>query len=147
MADVYIMFINGVGKPPDGQTVGLTYTEETTKAEKLYGQELTASGGNWSSEEACKRDFIGYKAAIAHVMDWAATNNKISQLVHTQTDEDGKFIATIPAGEYLVAVSGRAGLNIAIWEMDILNDVTIKPGAHVEVKLSSPLKSCIDLSQ
>ena len=76
------------------------------------------------------------------------------------TDEDGRFVISIPpypdekdeslsttpqgdtvwaAGVYLIFVVGSAGYNDAVWE----DEVTVKPGETVKVKLSAPTKACL----
>jgi hypothetical protein len=147
MADVYILYQSGAtrdGKAVDvGETADLVFMEAHNEAQEQYLKDFQANS-QWSEKTACMKDLETFRPAIIKAMEWAQVHSKQSQIAKTQTDEEGNFSASLPAGKYDVYVRGRAGFNESLWDTGIYN-VTIQPGAHVVLKLSSPEKSCLDV--
>ena len=79
--------------------------------------------------------------------EWVVTNHKESQLIMTQTDEEGTFSVRVSPGIYEVYVRGRAGFNEALWDTEVGFDTRVQPGARVVLKLAKPRVSCLDLPQ
>jgi hypothetical protein len=98
----------------------------------------------WTEKMACMKDLATFHPAMFKAIDWAEAHGKQSQIVKTQSDEEGSFSASLPPGKYSVYVRGRAGFNEALWDLGVEN-VDIHSGPHTEIKLSSPEKSCVDL--
>jgi hypothetical protein len=147
MADVYILFSAGVtrdGKAVDvGETADLVFMGAHNDLQEQYIKEFQANP-QWSEKMACIKDLATFRPAMIKTMDWAEAKNKSSQIVKTQSDEDGNFSASLPPGKYHVLVRGRAGFNEGLWDSGLEN-VDIHPGSHAEIKLSSPDKSCLDV--
>lgn len=148
IADVYILFETGVtkdGKAIDkGASASRVYMNEHNREAELNMADEEKNGANWSEKTTCMKRLNLFEPAMLKVLSWADTNKKADQIIKTQTDEEGNFKASLPAGNYTLLVRGRAGFNEALWGGGI-NDVTMQPGAHIELKLSSPSESCIDI--
>ena len=163
MADVYILFSSGVtrdGKAVDvGETADLVFMaadhearvlnneklEAYNKAQEQQYNEQLAASSYWSEKGMCMRDLATFHPAMLKAMDWAEAHSKQSQIVKTQSDEDGNFSASLPPGKYSVYVRGRAGFNEGLWDLGDELYVDIHPGTHTEIKLSSPHTSCLDV--
>lgn len=163
MADVYILFSAGVtrdGKAVDiGETADLVFMgaqhdaqvlnneklEAYNKAQEQQYNEQLAASPDWSEKGICMRDLATFRPAMIKTMDWAEAKNKPSQIVKTESDEDGNFSASLPPGKYSVYVRGRAGFYEALWDLGDELYVDIHPGTHTEIKLSSPHTSCLDV--
>jgi hypothetical protein len=164
MADVYILFSSGVtrdGKAVDvGDTAWRHYAqaqndaqvlnneklEAYNKAQKQQYNEQLAASPEWSEKGMCMRDLATFRPAILKTIDWADAHSKRSQIIKTQSDEDGNFSASLPPGKYGVYVRGRAGFNESLWDLGY-DFVDIQPGSHVSIKLSSPETSCLDVPE
>ncbi len=147
MADVYILYQSGVtrdGKAVDvGEAADLVFMEAHNHAQELFIGEM-GKNPQWTEKEECMKDLATFRPSMSQALDWAQEHKKQNQIVTTQTDEDGNYSASLPVGKYSVYVRGRAGFNESLWDTGIYN-VTIQPGAHVVLKLSSPEKSCLDI--
>lgn len=150
MADVYILFLSGVardGKVVDvGETAYLVFGSAHNDLQEQYLKEFEANP-QWSEKMACIKDLATFRPAIIKAMEWAEAKNKQSQIVKTQSDEDGNFSASLPPGKYSVYVRGRAGFNEGLWDLGDELYVDIHPGTHTEIKLSSPHTSCLDVPE
>ena len=148
MADVYILFSAGVtrdGKAVDvGETADLVFMGAHNDLQEQYIKEFEANP-QWSEKMACIKDLATFRPAMIKTMDWGEAKNKPSQIVKTQSDEDGNFSASLPPGKYSVYVRGRAGFNEALWDLGDMLYVDIHPGSHTEIKLPSPNTSCVDV--
>ncbi|MGA2851348.1 MAG: carboxypeptidase-like regulatory domain-containing protein [Terracidiphilus sp.] len=149
MADVYILYSSGVardGKSVDvGETPELVFLKEQNHAQALYVGEI-GKNTQWSEKETCMHDLATFRPSMIKALGWVVDHKKKNQIVTTQTDEDGNFAAPLPVGKYHVYVRGRAGFNESLWDTD-LDYVSIQPGAHVVLKLSSPSTSCLDVPE
>lgn len=147
MADVYILFLEGVtrdGRSVDvGETADLVFMGAHNDLQEQYIKEFEANP-QWSEKMACIKDLATFRPAMIRTMEWAEAKNKPSQIVKAQSDEDGNFSASLPPGKYHVLVRGRAGFNEGLWDSG-LEHVEIHPGSHTEIKLSSPHTSCLDV--
>lgn len=147
MADVYILFSFKVTKDdkaiesPDIKA-DIVFMNARNAAQELYIEQFKANY-QWSDKEACMRDLETFRPSMMKAMEWAQDNKKEEQIVKTKTDEDGYFSVSLPAGrKYHVYARGRAGFNESYWDGD---RVTVQPGAHVAMKLSSPDTTCLDV--
>jgi hypothetical protein len=147
MADVYILFQSGVtrdGKAVDvGDTADLVFMRAHNDAQEEYLKELEANP-QWAEKRTCMESLATFRPAMSKAIDWAQANGKQSQIVKTESDEEGNFSAALPSGKYSVYVRGRAGFNEALWDTGVGN-IDIRPGSHTEIKLSSPHESCVDV--
>jgi hypothetical protein len=140
IATVHILFYGGA------DTAGTVYVQETMKATDAFSAELQKNRGDWSERYACLKELGIYSSTMLKVMEWSESKQIYDQVVNLQTDEEGFFSITLPPGIYIVTARGRAGANQAVWDTSLSGDVTLKPGSHLDVKLSSPSKSCPDSS-
>jgi len=97
---------------------------------------------NFKSDEAnCSANLREYTEAIKSTSIWAHESNKLSQIMVEQLDEEGNFkIAGVPTGFYIVIVSGRAGVNEAVWQK---LDVEITAGQATSIKMPTPENVCV----
>jgi hypothetical protein len=94
---------------------------------------------------SCRRGLLVFAEAVSHALRWTDENGRPKEFMSVDTDEEGSFkITGVPAGYYFLVVRGRAGPNDAVWT---LNDILVKPGTDVSVKLSSPEESCLALPE
>lgn len=148
IAEVYLFLEVGVtknGKAVDiGKTAGLAYEDEYLKAMGIFVKDYRENVGTWSDESVCKKKLFNYETAVLKAREWALANGKLSQVIRTTTDEEGKFVVSLPTGNYVLLVRGRAGFNEAVWVSGAAG-VIVQPGSKTEIKLSSPEQSCLDI--
>jgi hypothetical protein len=175
MALVYVFFMGTAGETAaeekargDGDTVGLEWlkyasaaSREDTEFVNAERDKAMANIRSYSSEawdrRICTHDLVTRRAAIRKTLDWAKSNNKMSQVLQTQTDEEGTFELVIPSanpiipmssasaqspGEWRFLADGQAGANTAFWEND--NTLAVEPGASYKVKMPSPFMACLN---
>jgi hypothetical protein len=149
MADVYVLYSAGLtrdGKAMDsGETADLVFMEAHNTGQEEYNQEFRAHM-EWTDKQACMKDLATFHPAMLKVIDWADAHKKGSQLIKTQTDEEGNFSVSLPPGMYGVYVRGRAGFNEALWDSG-LDYARVQPGSHIVMKLSKPTTSCVDFPE
>lgn len=95
-------------------------------------------------ESECPRTLRIYRSAFTETLKWviANTQEKGWQYISEQADEEGHFSVRVPnPGKYVLIVTGRAGLNDAVWEGGV---VTINPGEETTVKMASPAVACVE---
>ena len=162
MAKVYLFYLHRSSKPTgggeDGETAGMAWIEEQTKALKDIAKALAEEteeinskmrSGDLSTETTesrrlrdladCLKGLAAYENAVVGALTWGKENStKIGQILYADADEEGNFKTPAQPGIYLLYASGRAGFNEAIWEAEI----TVEPGAETKVKLASPKKAC-----
>lgn len=147
MADVYMLFSSGVtrdGKAVDvGETADGAFMDAQHDGTVQYLKEFEENY-QWSDEIACLKELAVFRPAMIKTIEWALAHKKTSQIIKTQSDEEGGFSASLPPGKYHLLVRGRAGFNEALWDSG-MEYVDIHPGSHVEIRLSSPDKSCLDV--
>jgi hypothetical protein len=108
-----------------------------------------------SEESSCRQELHVRDESVASTIRWVEYNEKYSEFLTTQADEEGTFhISGIEPGGYTLVVRGRAGMNEAYWETDVffiqvggkmswkVGGDDFIPGKDVSIKLSSPEKSC-----
>lgn len=105
MAEVDILFVSGstrAGKAFDtpGGTAGLVYMEQSLKALQQNDEEAKEDNDNWSNKRRCLKDLHTFYPVILKTREWAEANKKLGQIVTTQTDEEGRFSASLPMGKY-----------------------------------------------
>jgi hypothetical protein len=164
MAKVYLLYSRAAGEPAAALVDKSSETAaDVFRKEVLIGLDKEK---DWEKDKhvedatACRAILnFGYQGAIVDTLHWGSDGH-ISQFVMGDTDEDGKFEISIPPypdekdasigptpqgdtvwapGVYLVFVFGSAGYNDAVWE----DEVTVKPGETVKVKLAAPTKACL----
>ena len=108
-------------------------------------QELENSKIELSDDRICRRQFFAYAKAQHDTIDWGEAPEHTNDIIAVQAVEEGAFKVTVPrAGHYALVVVGRAGMNKAVW---LVNDVEVRPGVEVTLKMSSPEKACLDVEE
>lgn len=131
MAHVYLFLEKGPDAASLTKTIGTTpdlfYLQKKLEAIK----EAVAVG--------CKSDLIAADKAILATLAWATENHLTDFVPFGDADEEGNFTITkVKAGVYDVIARGQAGSNDSSWSQDI----TLKPGETVTIKLSNVESSC-----
>jgi hypothetical protein len=92
-------------------------------------------------DESCHRGLLVFAEAVSYALKWSQENGRPKEFMSVDTDEEGLFqINRVPAGIYFLVARGRAGASDAVWTLD---NISVKPGTGVSVKLSSPEESCL----
>ena len=168
MAKVYLFYACSAEKPASGlvEKSPTIFAADEFKRKVLNGEDNVKTS---EADEPYLKDLTKchdtlvyvYQWAIKETLHWGNDNQLITQFVFGDTDEDGRFEITIPPqdqkdmtfestpsktafapGVYLIAVSGSAGYNDAVW----IDEVIVKPGETVKVKLAAPTKACLKSS-
>jgi hypothetical protein len=139
MAKVYLLW-KGPGdlnSPVDESSAGSRFMRE--KGKELANVDTSKFH---SDEGYCLEELMVYKRAIDNVTKWSFDAKKSNQIRLLSADEDaGRFkFSHLPPGNYYLFAQGRAGFNEAVWEDPLIE---LKPGASIEIKLSSSEKSCV----
>jgi hypothetical protein len=93
----------------------------------------------------CRRNLLVVAQAVSTALEWTKENGKPKEFMSVDADEEGSFqITGVPPGVYFIVARGRAGANDAVWTLD---DISIKPGTKVSVKLPSPEQSCSEFPE
>ncbi|MGH9555235.1 MAG: hypothetical protein ACRD2Y_05375 [Terriglobales bacterium] len=97
-----------------------------------------------SKEDECKLDVLNFDerwlSYVLEVLEGVPERGKDPLLYETQADEEGNFqFGHVPDGKYTLVARGRAGINEATWEEEIV----IQPGRNLFVKLSNPTDACV----
>ena len=153
MANVYLLYINGlVMLKDDVNSAGMRWLREETEALKednaraeadlMANAKLPFRERRRVSESLrCREDLLIYHKALEGTLRWAVDQNKQSQILLADADEEGNFnMPVAQPGIYTLLVFGRAGLNEALWE---LGDVKVAPGLETRLKVFAPKKSCL----
>lgn len=91
----------------------------------------------------CYHTLMLTRKALQQTIRLAEDNNKPSQALLTEADEDGNFTLTVPRpGDWKLFAYGHAGFNDAFWG-DLQDSITVRPGSAYTVKLSSPETACL----
>ena len=90
---------------------------------------------------SCRRGLLVFVEAVSYALKWSHENGKPKEFMSVDTDEEGSFqMNGVPAGIYFLVAHGHAGANEAVWTLD---NISVKPGANVSLKLPSPEESCL----
>ena len=132
MAHVYLFLEKGPEAASLTKTIGTTpdlfYLQKKLEAIK----EAIAAG-------SCRSDLIATDKAILATLAWATENHLTDFVPFGDADEEGNFTITkVKPGVYDVIARGQAGSNDSSWSQDI----TLKPGGKVTIKLSNVESSC-----
>lgn len=123
---------------PSPPSAGVEYMRYLV-AYRRSAVERTRVGG-FSPEETCREKLDSYAAAVRAAIYWAAAEKKPEQIQAAQADEEGHFkIGNILAGDYILVVWGRAGMNDVVWQDD---HIEIGAGQNKSIKLFDPQESC-----
>jgi hypothetical protein len=170
MAKVYMLYSRPEDKPSTQlveRASGAIYATDEFRKDQLNEDDKEKA---WEAADPALTDSTKCRAKLLHVSQGAIVdvlnwgNEHKGQFVFGDTDEDGKFEITIPKpdaedatfepalrepapdgkivyapGVYLIVVIGSAGYNDAFWE----NEVTVRPGEQIKVKMSEPTKACL----
>ena len=165
MAKVYLLYSRPAERPASElveQSRNGQSAADVFRREVLDGEDKEKT---WEEDKPYLKDLTKchamltnvYQGAIVETLHWG--DDRKTQFVFGETDEDGTFEITIPPqdmkdvtfeptprddtafapGVYLIVVIGSAGYNDAVWA----DEVTVKPGETVKVKLSAPTKACL----
>jgi hypothetical protein len=92
---------------------------------------------------SCHRGLLVFADAVSYALKWSQENGRPKEFMSVDTDEEGSFqINGVPAGIYFLVARGHAGASDAVWTLD---NISVKPGANVSLKLPSPEESCLAL--
>jgi hypothetical protein len=109
---------------------------------------------NYSQAVVCQKGLLIVSEALDKVARWVEQSKMYSQFKGTDADEEGKFrVSGVAFGSYTIVIRGRAGMNDAYWEADVLvgfdGKVTEFAGGAAnqvtEIKLGSPKEACLSI--
>lgn len=150
MAKVYALFGGAASSDNEDrlepETPWAIFEGALTAAISEFRAHANKSGDSWSEQEFCQNDRNTYDVALLNVFNWASLHQKQngSEIIRVQADEEGKFRLTVSRpGGYLVIAYGRAGSNEAYWAAP----TNVQTGEDTDIKLSAPVKSCLDIEQ
>jgi len=131
------------GKDNDSQHAYLAYLDKQNEEMKKMLAEPKGSDGD--DALLCRKSILVVVEAVSYALNWSQENRRANEFMSVDTDEEGSFrISGVPAGIYFIVVHGRAGANEAIWSLD---NISIKAGSSVSVKLPSPEEACVVLPE
>jgi len=120
-------------------------------------QKLLDQPESYSEKLLCIKKLRNITYSVDVAAKWARENNKYSEFLGTQADEEGMFHFTkVETGGYVLIVQGRAGANEAYWKEDVfffprggkpfwtVGSGNALPSKDVFLKLSSPETACLD---
>jgi hypothetical protein len=141
---------HGPGRAKQWQegTVGSVFNSSLSDSIKKSLDETLAlqeQNPDYDQNLSCRQDMLATDEVIAETMRWELAHKVPKQFLSTDADEEGFFqIKRVPAGQYEIVARGQAGINDGLWQS---LDVTVNPGSETSIKLSSPGKTCLAVTQ
>jgi hypothetical protein len=130
----------GASATSEADSAGVVWLREKRKATQAYLEDLQHNAMNWNDSTMCRQELLTYEKAVSEALKWVNDQDKASQVVFDNADEEGNFKIAVPhPGIYTLLVRGRAGFNEAFWQ----DDVKVNSGVETTIKLSAPTKSCL----
>ncbi len=135
-----------------GDFAQLTFLDELIKAKKALLKEAKRDPGNWSDLQWCNLELRAFDAAVTATLQWSLDRKRTDQVLVGSADEEGNFrMIGVRPGVYDVIARGRAGFNEAFWDTHDIesasqDDITVAAGMETAIRLASPAKSCLELS-
>ena len=103
--------------------------------------ELKASSGGYDENLECQKELLGTAQAVSSASEWSQQHTTRKEFFSVDADEEGMFRVTgVPSGAYFLVARGSAGGSDAVWTADLF---TVKAGESIQLKLSSPEKTCL----
>ena len=135
---VVISYYSGRGEvAPGDKTPGLIYS--TKNAELAKEDRIKAESG---TDVGCRSELMNADKAALATLDWVQEHKLGAYVPVVDVDEEGQFSTgyNLRPGLYELVVRGRAGINDAYWDQNVM----VKAGEKTEVKMSFVRASCAD---
>lgn len=167
LAKVFMFYSRAIGESADQvveKPADSTFAADVFAREVVNGLEEARA---WQADKPYLQDSTkcnstpeyGYNGAALKAFQWGSDHQ--SQILFSETDEEGKFEITVPRspqdvysfeagvphdlvrapGVYLVVASGMAGYNNAFWQ----SEVNLEPGETVKLRMSAPTMACLKM--